>query len=328
MKTLEQKQIDSFRKFIDGHNFFFIAGHKEPDGDCIASCLGIAEILKYFKKDYQLLSAGPFKRTEIQEFAGQFSSEAMFLAEEDRKTAALIICDCSEFYRLGELDGDITNLDTFIIDHHKTAECPVGAEFILDFTAPAASAIVQLLYESVIGAPEKNAAEILFFGLMTDTGFFRFLTSKDYDVLEAASRLVKAGADPRKTYDKMSGGKEWNTRKLLGTMIEHAERYINGKLIVTYETQDDTRRLGQEGRDSDALYSAMLSVKGVEAVVFVRQETDSTCTIGFRSKDKVDVSAIAAKFGGGGHKNASGCSTNGKLDTLIPSIVKEFARIL
>ena len=111
-------------------------------------------------------------------------------------------------------------------------------------------------------------------------------------------------------------------------MIDHAERYLNGKLVVTYETQDDTRRLGQEGRDSDSLYSAMLSVKGVEAVVFVRQETETSCTIGFRSREKVDVSAIAAKFGGGGHRNASGCSTNGKLDTLIPAIVKEFARVL
>lgn len=328
MKKLEQRQIDAFKKFIDEHKFFFIAGHKEPDGDCIASCLGVAEILKHFKKDYQLLSAGPFKRTEIRDFAEQFSSEPMFLAEADRKSAAIIICDCSEIYRLGELDGDITNLDMFIIDHHKTAECPAGAEFILDFTAPAASVIVQLLYESIIGAPEKAAAEILYFGLMTDTGFFRFLTSSDYDVIEAAARLVKAGADPRKTYDKMTGGKEWNTRKLLGTMIDRAERYLNGKLVVTYETQDDTRRLGQEGRDSDSLYSAMLSVKGVEAVVFVRQETETSCTIGFRSREKVDVSAIAAKFGGGGHRNASGCSTNGKLDTLIPAIVKEFARVL
>ena len=111
-------------------------------------------------------------------------------------------------------------------------------------------------------------------------------------------------------------------------MLNHAEKYLNGRLIVTYETLEDTKKYGQDGRDSDLLYSSLLSVKDVEAVVFVRQETDSTCTAGFRSRDSIDVSAIAAKFGGGGHKNASGLSTEGKLDTLIPAIVKEFARVI
>ena len=111
-------------------------------------------------------------------------------------------------------------------------------------------------------------------------------------------------------------------------MLNHAEAYLDGKLIVTYETLEDTKKYGQEGRDSDALYSALLAIKNVEAVVFVRQETDSNCTAGLRSKDRVDVSSVAAKFGGGGHKNASGLSTQGKIETLIPAIVKEFARII
>ena len=66
----------------------------------------------------------------------------------------------------------------------------------------------------------------------------------------------------------------------------------------------------------------------MEAVVFLRQESAYTCTGGFRSKDNVDVSSIAAKFGGGGHKNAAGMSVEGRLDTLIPAVIKEFARIL
>ena len=91
---------------------------------------------------------------------------------------------------------------------------------------------------------------------------------------------------------------------------------------------EDTKKFGAEGRDSDALYSLLLAVEGVEAVLFVRQETENTCTAGFRSKNAVDVSAIAAKFGGGGHKNASGLSVEGKIDTLIPQILKEFAKVL
>ena len=126
----------------------------------------------------------------------------------------------------------------------------------------------------------------------------------------------------------MTGGKPWNTRKLLGLMLNRAERYCGGKLVVTYEKMEDTHHYGQEGRDSDALYTAMLATEGVEAVAFIRQETEHNCTAGFRSKDECDVSSIAAKFGGGGHKNASGASIEGRIETIIPSIIKEFSKVL
>ena len=325
---ITEQEFNSFKNFINNHNFFIVIGHKEPDGDCISSCLGIAEILKHYNKQYQLLSAGPFKRTEIQKFEKQFTNEMEFLSEEERKQTGLIICDCSEMHRLGEIEGDLRNLDTFVIDHHKTAEIPNNAESIIYSNSPAASLLVQLLYENCVGKLTEKIAKILYFGLMTDTGFFRFLTNKDTETFLASARLVEAGANPRETYDEITSGKSYQSRKLLGVMLNHAETYLDGKLIVTYETLEDTKKYGQEGRDSDALYSALLAVKNVEAVVFVRQETDSNCTAGLRSKDRVDVSSVAAKFGGGGHKNASGLSTQGKIETLIPAIVKEFARII
>lgn len=325
---ISKEKIESFKNFINNHEYFFIIGHKEPDGDCISSCLGIAEILEKLDKPYRLLSAGPFKRIEIQQYENLFTNEMDFLTDSERKVTGLIICDCSELHRLGDIDGDLKNLDTFVIDHHKTAEVPNNAEFIIDSLAPAASLLVQLLYEQCIGPLSEKIAKILFFGLMTDTGFFRFLTSKDAETLNAAARLVTAGANPRLTYDEITSGKSYQSRKLLGIMLNHAETYLDGKLIVTYETLEDTKKYGQEGRDSDALYSALLATKNVEAVVFIRQETDSNCTAGLRSKDKVDVSYVASKFGGGGHKNAAGLSTEGKIETLIPAIVKEFARII
>ena len=91
---------------------------------------------------------------------------------------------------------------------------------------------------------------------------------------------------------------------------------------------EDTKKYGSEGRDSDALYQLLLSSQDVEVAVFLRQDSISTCTGGFRSLDKVDVSQVAAKFGGGGHKNASGMCTDGKLENIIPQIVKEFSKIL
>ncbi len=111
-------------------------------------------------------------------------------------------------------------------------------------------------------------------------------------------------------------------------MLDRVERRYGNKLAVTYETMEDTKAWGQEGRDSDSLYSLLLSVDGIEAVLFVRQDTELTCTCGFRSRDKVDVSAIAAKFGGGGHKNAAGLSIDGKIPDVLEKICAEFKKVL
>ena len=330
MSILTQNDSDSLKEFIQNHNSFIIIGHKEPDGDCIASCLGMAAILDSFKKPYQLLSAGPFKRQEIKKYEAKFTDKPEFMDTTERNYTGLIITDCSELTRLGDIDFDFKGLDTFVIDHHKTSGLPENAKGYINAAAPAAAFLIQLFYEALIGPLPKEIAEIIFFGICTDTGFFRFLSvsPEATEVFNAVARLNSYGADPRKTYNDINNGKPWNTRKLLGTLLSRAERHLNGRLVVTYETLEDTKKWGLEGRDSDSLYQLMLSAKGVEAVVFLRQDTMTTCTGGFRSQDKIDVSAVAAKFGGGGHKNASGMSCNGRVETLIPQIVKEFARIM
>lgn len=328
MKIIDSNQSAACKAFIDSHDFFLVAGHKDPDGDCVSSCLIAAAIIKAFGKECILLNAGPFKRPEIREYESLFTSQLPFFSSEDQKRCGLFIVDCSELPRLGDYGQALKGFDTFIVDHHKTAEIPQGAQAVIDPTSPAAVCLLTMLYESLVGQPDAQTAKIMFLGLSTDTGFFRFLREDSAEVFELAARLVRYGANPNKIYNHVTGGKPYSTRKLLGLLLSKTELHCNGKLAVTYETMEDTKNYGQEGRDSDALYSALLSVEGVEAVVFLRQETETSCTGGFRSLDDVDVSAVAAKFGGGGHKNASGMSVNGKIATLIPQIVKEFSRIL
>lgn len=326
MKQITDSQIKDFKEFLEGHEFFYIIGHKEPDGDAIYSCLTMAKILDRLNKEYELLSQGPFKRPEIKNQEKNFSFQPCFLSAPERKKTGLLILDCSELHRLGDIGQELDGLDTFIIDHHKTADCG-NAKSIIDPSSPATCCLIQLLYEKLIGELDEETAKLLFIGFSTDSGYFRFLDNTSSDVFEMAARMVKAGANPRKTYDFITGGKPYSTRKLLGVTLSHAEKFFNGKLIAAYETLEDTQLWGKDGRDSDALYSALLSVEGVEAVLFVRQDTENSCTAGLRSRDDVDVSKIASKFGGGGHKNASGLSCDGKIDKILPEIIKEFGEI-
>lgn len=325
MLSLTQEQIGSFKSFIDSHDYFLIAGHKEPDGDCISSCLGMSYILNHFNKKYSLINSGPFKRSEIKCFSPLFSDQKPSLS--GKQNPALLIVDCSEHERLGDIAAGLENLDTFIVDHHKTSDAK-GKESIIDPSAPAAALLVQQLFEALVGKPNPEEAHALFFGIATDTGFFHYLSQKDSSVFESAARLTEAGVNPRNVYQEISDGKPWNTRKLLAILLDRAKRYCGGKLALTFEEQADTRRYGQDGRDSDALYSLMLATEGIEAVVFLRQESDVKCTAGFRSLNDCDVSVIASKFGGGGHKNASGASIEGRLEQIIPRIVQEFEKVL
>lgn len=326
MILISDEQTKKFDEFLAKHDFFYVSGHKEPDGDAIFSCLGMAEILKSRDLEYQLLSAGPFKRNEIKPKEKFFSNEMKFLSEPERKKTGLILLDCSELSRVGDIEGDLKNLDMFIIDHHKTAESTENS--IIDPTSPACCCLVQQIYEKLVGKLTKKAAEYFFFGMATDTGYFRFLDDTSAEVFRQTARLIEAGVNPRKVYDIITGGKAFSTRKLLGIMLDRVERRYNNKLALTYETMEDTKKWGQEGRDNDTLYSLLLSVDGIEAVLFVRQDTELTCTCGFRSRDAVDVSVIAAKFGGGGHKNAAGLSIDGKIKDVTEKICAEFAKIL
>ncbi len=324
--------IERFLAFVNSYDAFVVAGHKDPDGDCLSSSFVIASLLKHLQKKVQLVSAGPFKRAEIKQYEKLFKKEPTAnswfspnLAETEK--AALIIVDCSELSRLGDLDSSLRSLPTFIIDHHKTSECNDEVS-IVDASSPATVYIIQQLYEHIVGDIPADIAKFLFFGLSTDTGYFRFLNEKDGEVFRAAGRLIDKGVNPREAYNEMTGGRSFLSRKLLAVLLDRAELHYNNRLVLTYETLDDTKKLGYEGRDSDALYSLLLAVENVHVVVIVRQESDKNCTVGLRSKGDIDVSAIAASYGGGGHKNAAGLTVEMKLGKCIDSVLSKFSGIL
>jgi phosphoesterase RecJ-like protein len=334
MTLLQPEHCAAFRRFIESHQQFIIAGHKEPDADCLTSCQGAAAIVEAFKKSYRFFSAGPFKRQEIKRFEYLFPKIFPAPHPDELAQTGLIMVDCSEIERLGDTDCDISRLDTFIVDHHRTSVDSTDPDFtadncqIIDPSSPSTTMLIQQLYEGLLGKPDEKIAGLLFLGLATDTNFFRFLAPGDDEVFRAAGRLTEYGASPRQIYDDMSGGQLFSTRKLLGIMLNRAEQKFNGQVICTYETLADTQQWGKEGRDSDSLYQLLLSVEGVKAVVFVRQETEHKCTVGLRSRDSLDVSAIAAKFGGGGHKNAAGATTPGLAKDILSAILDELERAL
>jgi phosphoesterase RecJ-like protein len=314
--------------FIKSGTKFLVAGHKEPDGDCVGSQLALVSLLRRMGKEALPCSAGPFKRTEVKPYEHFFISSP---GEAERAGSRVIVVDCSSLDRTGDLEPLLEGLPLAVIDHHMTGQfVSAGASgpVYIDGGAPSVTVLILRLIDA-LGMPLlREEAELLLFGLCTDTGFFRHVDRKGAAVFDAAARMVRAGASPKEAFLSINGGKSLDSRLLMGRILSRVEAFYGGRLLLSTEEYEETRRYGIEGRDSDTLYQLLQSVEGMEAIVLIRQEKldPPQCTVGFRSRDQVDVAAVARSFGGGGHKNAAGLSVPALIAELKPKILEAFAQ--
>ncbi|HNP92685.1 MAG TPA: bifunctional oligoribonuclease/PAP phosphatase NrnA [Rectinema sp.] len=310
--------------FINHHDCFYILGHREPDGDCIGSQLALASMLQSMGKRVHVLSSGPFNRIEILRFEARFKSEVP--SERDFERTAAIVLDCSSMERIGSVAERMPNIPASFIDHHSTSSAP-GPYDWLDESASAVSAMILLLMEAMGHSPTREEAELLFFGLCTDTGFFRHLDEHGSESLKIAARLVEAGVSPKRVYMAINGGRTLASRRMLGELLLRIQPYYEGRLLVSWVTIEDQQRYGMSSRDSDLLYQLMMGIVDCEVCFVVKQETEEMCTVGLRSKNSINVARIAEQYGGGGHRLAAGLSINGKVDEVVHTLVRVFGDV-
>lgn len=271
---------------------------------------------------------GPWKRPEIERFQGLFCKAP---DKEQCEGAFVIIADCSSPDRTGDLAAFLEGHPTAIIDHHLSGayycgEGPAGPVFA-DSKAPATTCLIASLAGALGLSLEREEAQLLLLGLCTDTGFFRHVDEKGAEAFEIAAYLIHAGASPKAAFRDMNGGKSLGSRVLLGKVLSRCEGLFGGRLLFSTEPLEETQRWGAEGRDSDSLYQILQNTAGMEAICIVREEEPGRCAVGMRSRDKVDVAAIAAAFGGGGHKNAAGASVQGALADVREFVLAAFAKV-
>ena len=337
----EAKLPTKLLDFIKEGKEFLIAGHEDPDGDCVGSQLALTSAIKRLGKEAIPCTGEPFKRTELK------SLEHFFLIiPSDNKDPAdvpfnkdpasnqnpsVILLDCSDLKRCGKFSEQLKNFPIAVIDHHKTADCsslPAETPCYIDKSAPSTTVLIMKLILALGLEINREEAEYLFFGLCTDTGFFRHLDGDGAEAFEIAAYLIRCGANPKIAYSNIYGGKSLDSRRLIGNLLIRAESHYKGKLIVSTQKYEETNSINHEGRDSDSLYQLLQSVENVEAIVIIHQITPETCAVGLRSYSWVDVGSIARTFGGGGHKNASGFTMAGNIEELREKIIEAFKNVL
>ena len=310
---------------LEERDSFLLIGHKNPDGDCLSSQLAFGNFLERIGKKVCLLSPGPFDRPEIEHQEKFFHPHV----PENWKgiDPLVVVLDCSTLDRIGYLADEIKDLNIAVIDHHDSG-LSFGDILFIRPEAPSVTFMIHKIIEAFAMEPTPKEAELLLFGIATDTGFFRHLEAGSEDLFHSVAKLTKCGASPKDTHSEMYGGRTLKSKKLMGRLLSRVRSELDGKLLITFETEEDLHEFGTVNRDSDALYQQLQGIKQVEAIILIRFESEDELSVGLRSKHYADIGAVAKSFGGGGHKKAAGFSWDGTAEEITEKLIEVFSKIL
>ena len=209
------------------------------------------------------------------------------------------------------------------IDHHL-GNTGYGAINWYDQSAAACAELVVDLIDALGVALTPEIAVHLYVAILTDTGSFRHgnITARTFDICRrAAAAGVDAAAVARRVYDSSSVGK----LKLMGALLDGMQLEAGGRLAVLYLDDEMLRAAGSTRDDTEGLINMPLAARDVQAVLMFKAERPGEVRVSLRSKGRVDVRAVAARYGGGGHTNAAGFTVEGAYPDVRARIVSEAA---
>ena len=293
---------------------FIVTSHVRPDGDAIGSSVAMALALRAMGKRARVVL-----RDRMPDPYPEFpaTDDIVFADAVADDGATVIVMECGDLERTGLAGLDAHPVVN--IDHHP-GNTGYGVVQWFDGTA---AACAEMVYDLIVGLGVPVSAPMamhLYVAIVTDTGSFRYPGVSPRTFSTCAS-LVAAGADPvavsRLLYDGHSLGRLKLQAAVLGTLEIH-----DGGTIASLSVDPETiEGAGATHEDTDGLINIPLMVKHLNAVAFFKQVAPDQFRVSLRSKGDIDVGRIARTFGGGGHRNASGCTLTGTLNEVRDRIL-------
>jgi phosphoesterase RecJ-like protein len=301
---------DTFRRIVDEiqrRQRFVISSHVRPDGDAIGSQLAMAYALRHLGKQVRIVN-GDQPPTPLLVFPGVDQIEVMTAIDDPAD--AVIVMECGDLARTGVSGFDRGYVIN--IDHHP-GNTMYGALNWFDLSAAACGEMVFALVEA-LGVPlTTEIATHVYVAILTDTGSFHY-SNISPRTFEICRRCVEAGVVPPAVARSIFDSNNLGRLKLFGAVLSKMELDPTGRLATVYVDRQLARDCGGTYEDTEGLINLPLTVKEIQAVVFFKENGPDDWRISMRSKG--DINAVAKQFGGGGHKNASGCSARGRFDDL------------
>lgn len=314
MTPLKQMKLN---KLLQDVTTVAILGHIRPDGDCIGSCLALYNYIEtYFPK----IRA----KVYLQEFMPEYRllKNADRISHDSQEDISYDLCfslDSADRERHGEyiryFDGA---KKTVGIDHHISNRGFAMEHLILSD----AGATAEILYE-LIGKEHltKEIAECIYLGMAHDTGVFQYSNAgaKTYRIV---AELLETGIDASRIIDETFYQKSYAQNRILGKTLMDSRLFLEGKAILGSVSLKEMETFGVTSKELDGIVSQLRYTRGTEVAVFLYELEEGHYKVSMRSNGKVNVSAIAAGFGGGGHVKAAGCELSGQPQEVTEKLLE------
>ena len=302
-----------------------LVGHDRPDGDALGAIAGMSLLLGQIGLDPLPVLFGPMlpRYTMLQGLVPwkRWDLEHAHLADAGD---ALIIIDTCSWTQLEPIAAYLDKAPrTLVLDHHATYDAIGTRPDDLRLVDGTAGAVCLLVAEWARTAGLKLTAPIataLFAGLATDCGWFRF-PNTDARLLRVAADLVEAGAASDAIYSSLYEQDPPAKQRLVGRMLHPLELHADGRLAVLTLRDADFTAAGADRTMTEDLVNEARRLAGTESTLLLTEEPDGRVRANFRSKETLDVAALARQFGGGGHPRAAGARPNGTWDEVVPRVI-------
>jgi phosphoesterase RecJ-like protein len=318
-----------FAQLVKEANSFVLTSHMRPDCDAIGSEIALALALRSLGKTVRIVNGDPVPPHIA--FIDP-NRDVLVLGKDvlaaDLKSDVLAVVDTSAWTQLGPMADVVrsTSARRIVIDHHVSQD-DMSAEVFKDTASESTGRLILQAIDATGAKVTAQIADALFAAIATDTGWFRF-PSVGEATLTAAARLVAAGAKPNQIFAVLYEQNSLPRILLQGRILTNVKSHLGGRLLSTAITQDDLRAVGAEATDTEDVINRLLSVAGVEVALLFLELSPQETKVSLRSRSAVDVNQIAARFGGGGHKAASGVRYKGPLKDAESAVLTGVSEVM
>jgi phosphoesterase RecJ-like protein len=294
-----------------------LATHTQPDGDALGSLLAMGLALKRWKKSVTLYSESPIPA--VYRFLPGIHLVAKNVQISGHDTA--VVVDCGDIRRVGIRAGDINRISMVInLDHHVT-NTKFGDLRIVDTKACATAEIIHRIIKKMEIPIGVDIATAIYTGILTDTGFFRF-SNTNLAAFSICRDMVEKGVDPHTVSQNVYGKYSLGRIKLLNLALDSIEISKNGGMSIMTLTRNMLKETETQPEDLDGMINYARRIEDVKLAVLIHEvkacgnNGRSEFHVSLRSDGSVDVAALAASFGGGGHFSAAGFNIETSLADL------------
>ena len=295
--------------FLKERDNFLIITHLRPDGDTLGSAAALCSALRRLGKNAALFP-NPEVTPKYEKFIEKY-------VEPDFKHDYIVSVDVAEEHMFCKGFSDKVDL---AIDHHPSNSRYADGLLLHDEKASCGESIMEVIKE-LCGGLTPEEATLLYIAVSTDCGCFRYANVTD-ETFAAASELAKFGADIQKINFEIHRQVSKARMVLEGLICAGMKFYRGGRLVIATVTLDMMEQSGATENDCDDIAGIPGKVEGCEVSLLIRELEEGKCKVSARSHPSFDSCALCAKFGGGGHKMASGCTIEAGPDEICEMMVK------